>query len=145
MRNPTAALVVVLTLAVAPAAMAGDCPPVDPHRTPLQTFAARNAALAVGDVALAMCAYDEDAIVVMPGTVVRGRAAVTQAFLGFGALFGGAQPTVTSTTEADDVLLLTYTLTGPTLSITDGADTFVVRNGRFVRQTVHATLSPTKP
>lgn len=139
------AIPLLLLLGAAPRSEAHDtvCPHVDPNRTPQQTFDARNAALAAGDLTGAFCAYDEDAVVVMPGSVVRGRANVAAAFLGFGALFGGAQPTVTSTTQADDVLLVTYTLVGPTLTIADGADTFVVRHGRITRQAVHATLTPT--
>lgn len=137
----------LLAVLLAAPSLANDtrCPPVDPHRTPQQTFDARNAALAAGDSTAAFCTYAEDAVVVMPGTVVRGRANVQAAFLNFGALFGGAQPNVTSATEADDVLLITYTLTGPTLTIADGADTFVVVRGRIVSQTVHATLTPTTP
>jgi ketosteroid isomerase-like protein len=145
MRHALVVCVALVALTPNAEARCNRCPWVNPHRTPQQAFDARNAALAAGDLDAAFCAYDDDAVVMMPGSVVRGRENIQTAFLAFGSLFGGQFPTITSTTEADDVLLVTYTITGPTLSITDGADTFVVRRGRISRQVVHATLTPTLP
>ncbi|MBX5483466.1 MAG: nuclear transport factor 2 family protein [Myxococcaceae bacterium] len=119
------------------------CPWVNPLRSAEETLAARNAALAAGDLQGAMCAYAKDAVVIMPGSVIRGRDDITTSFASFAALFGGEMPTIVTQTSTYAALMITYTITGPMLSIPDGSDTFVVVAGRIVLQTVHATVVPT--
>lgn len=116
------------------------CPAGGRERTTQEVITDRLAAIAAGNLDLFFCSYDLDAVVLMPGSVITGRAQVRAGFLGLFALLGNTIPTVTSTTYARDVCLLTYTITTSFFSIPDGADTFVVRHGRIQTQTVHATL-----
>lgn len=139
---PTAAL--AQELESESSASSYSCPWVDPLRSVTEAFDARNAALAAGDLDLAMCAYAEDAKVILPGTILIGRAQIKAALASFGSMFGGAQPQITSSTATHSALLITYTITGPQVSIPDGSDTFVAALGRIRIQTVHATLAFTQ-
>ena len=124
------------------AALAKDkgCPKPDKKATAVEVLDARMQAFFAGDIDRLMRFYAEDAVVVLPGSVVRGRDAIRQAFLAFGSAFGGVMPTITSVTSADDVVLADPLLITPGPSIPDGADTFVIRDGEIGTQTVHGTL-----
>ena len=133
-------VVVAVGVLTASPALAWDCPQPDKQATAQQIFDARIAALQVGDLNTIACSYAEDAVVIFPGSVVTGRDAIMDAFIAFASTFGGAAPTITSTTMADNVLLVTYTLSTPNASIPDGSDTFIVRKGRIEYQVVHASI-----
>lgn len=106
-------------------------------------FEQRFQALIDGDMEALGCFYAPDVTVILPGSVVRGRAAVVEAFSQFGAIFGGAQPELTSVTADHFVVLATFSMIGETLSVPDGADTYVIVGGRIIYQTVHSTIVPT--
>jgi uncharacterized protein (TIGR02246 family) len=118
-----------------------ECPKLSKHRTAAEVFADRMAALNAGNLDLAFCYYAEDAVVVMPGSVVRGREAIKAAFVQFGSLFGGVLPAPSTVTVEGEVVLVTFSLFTPGASIPDGADTFVIRDGLIQAHTVHATLT----
>jgi ketosteroid isomerase-like protein len=117
-----------------------ECPKVSRKASAAEVFEARLAALNAGNLELAFCYYAEDAVVVMPGSVVQGREAIKAAFVQFGSLFGGVLPTPSSVTVGGDVVLATFSLAMPGVSIPDGADTFVIRDGLIQAQTVHASI-----
>lgn len=121
-------------------ANAPECPKADKQATPEQVFAARIEAMQRGDFQAIACSYAEDAVVIFPGTVIRGREAIMRAFADFAGVLGGAPPVVTSSTEAGNVLLITYEVHTPRVSIPDGSDTFVIEKGRITSQVVHASL-----
>ena len=81
----------------------------------------------------------------MPNKVVHGREQAKQAFLQFGAAVAGALPEHPTVTIEGDYVLATFSLKTPQASIPDGADTFVIRNGRIQAQLVHATVVPASP
>ena len=100
-----------------------------------------HAALATGNVHKAVaCNYAQNAKVVTAGGIFTGHAAIEAGLAGFGALFGGAFPTVLVDEATRDVVFIVYTLITPFASIPDGSDTFVVRDGLIRTQTVHATI-----
>jgi len=117
-----------------------ECPKVSKKATTAEVFEARMAALGAGNLDLAFCYYAEDAVVVMPGSVVKGREAIKAAFVQFGSLFGGALPAPSTLTIEGEVALVTFSMVTPGVSVPDGADTFVIRDGLIRAQTVHATL-----
>jgi hypothetical protein len=122
-----------------------ECPKLSKNLTTLEVFNARQAAINAGNIDLAFCYYDENAVVVMPNAVVRGREAIKQAFLQFGSLFGGAFPEPSSVTVEGETLMVTFSLETADFSIPDGADVFIVRSGRIQTQVVHDTIVPTAP
>ena len=117
------------------------CPAGAARNSPEQVMQERLAAIAAGDMELFFCSYAVDATVVMPGSVVKGRRAVMDQFNALFGLLGGQIPQVTSLTFADGVALLTWFISTPFVSVADGADTFIIKNGKIQYQTVHATLS----
>ena len=121
------------------------CPKMSKHRTAAEVFADRMAALNAGNMDLAFCYYAEDAVVVMPGSVVQGREAIKAAFIQFGSLFGGVIPAPSTVTVEGDVVLVTFSLVTPGASIPDGADTFVIRDGLIRAHTVHASVTFSAP
>jgi ketosteroid isomerase-like protein len=117
-----------------------ECPKLSKKLSTAEVFEGRMAALREGNLDLAFCYYAEDAVVVMPGSVIRGREQVKAGFVSFGALFGGQLPQLSSLTVEGDVVLVTFSITGDIASIEDGADTFIIRDGRIQSQTVHASI-----
>jgi ketosteroid isomerase-like protein len=117
-----------------------ECPKLSRKLSTAEVFEGRMAALQEGNLDLAFCYYAEDAVVVMPGSVIRGREQIKAGFVSFGSLFGGQLPQLSSLTVEGDVVLVTFSITGASASIEDGADTFVIRDGRIQTQTVHASI-----
>lgn len=116
------------------------CPFPNFFATPQQVIATRIAALQVGNIDGVMCTYGLNATVIMAGSVVTGRPAIKTAFLSFFGLLGNTLPTFTSQTYSGPIALITYTIVSPSVTIADGADTFVIELGRIRYHTVSATL-----
>ena len=110
-----------LTLGGSALAQEYECPKADHKARPEQVFAARIDAMQRGDMQAIACSYAEDAVVIFPGSVVRGRTEIMKAFLAFASAFGGGPPNVTSITRSEDVLFVTYTLVTPGVSVPDGS------------------------
>lgn len=147
--NFSSRLMLVVVLLVSGSALAADkqdgsssfeCPKLSKKLTAEEVFAGRMEALKAGNLDLAFCYYAEDAVIVLPGSVVRGREQAKGAFANFGAAFGGIIPEPSTLTFAGEIALATFTLETPYASVQDGADTFVIRDGRIQAQTVHATI-----
>jgi hypothetical protein len=124
---------------VIPKLQAG-CPTSLLQRTAAQVWADHLDALQNGDLDRAMCDYAENAKVIMPGFIASGPAEIRAGFLGFAQLVGGMIPTITTVTIAHEIVMSTFNLFAPNVSIPDGSDTFVVRFGLIQYQTVHASL-----
>jgi uncharacterized protein (TIGR02246 family) len=140
--NGTALAVCALLLIGASAPTRADdvrdsvCPKHLHQRTVEQVLSAHLAAFPSGNAEMVACDYAADAIFIMPSTVVRGRDDIESAFAGFFALAGaGIQVSTISSTIADDVALLEYTVSSSHVTVSDGVDSFVVDNGLIVAQT----------
>ncbi|WNG46118.1 nuclear transport factor 2 family protein [Archangium minus] len=147
--NFSARLMFVMSLLVAGQSLASpkkdkdpafECPKLSKKLSAEEVFTGRMEALLDGDLDLAFCYYAEDAVIVLPGSVVQGREQARIAFMNFGSVFGGLIPHPSSVTIAGDVVLATFSLVTPHASVQDGADTFVIRDGRIQAQTVHASI-----
>ncbi|QRK05040.1 nuclear transport factor 2 family protein [Archangium violaceum] len=117
-----------------------ECPKLSKKLSAEEVFAGRMEALLAGNLDLAFCYYAEDAVIVLPGSVVQGREQVRIAFTNFGSVFGGVIPQPSSVTISGEIVLATFSLDTPHASVQDGADTFVIRDGRIQAQTVHASI-----
>jgi len=143
-----AAGVLAFAVAVSPSAQArpkSACPHDLKHRTPEGAIQEHVALLQAGDVEQALCGYARDAVVILPGQIARGRNEIRLGLEGFAALFGGAPPIVDTLTSSGPVVLLTFSVTGPELSIPNGSDTYIVEKGLIRYQTVHDVIVPTAP
>ncbi|MGC4119301.1 MAG: nuclear transport factor 2 family protein [Myxococcales bacterium] len=117
------------------------CPHGLKHRTPAQVWADRLAAMTVGDLDRVMCDYADDAVVMTPAGVARGKEQIRAGLEMMFTLLGGALPTVTTLNIANNVIFITFTVDTPIVSIVDGADTYVVEHGLIVAQTAHDPLT----
>ena len=140
----------ILFVTSAPAREAGarerrECPSGLSRRTPEEAIVEHLALLQAGNLEAALCDYAEDAVVILPGQVASGIDEIRVGLSGFAQLFGDAVPEVDSLTTVDAVVLLTFHVTGPDLSIPNGSDTYVVKKGHIHYQTVHDVLVPTAP
>jgi hypothetical protein len=120
------------------------CPRQLQHRSVEQVLQAHLAAFRGANAALLACDYARDATFIMPGTVVRGRDDIQATFAGFFQTAGLInQVSVASMTIEGEVVLMTYSVDSAHLLVAAGVDTFVVRHGRIVAQTVYlGGLSP---
>jgi SnoaL-like protein len=111
------------------------CPMQLQQRSPEQVLEAHLAAFRSGNVALIVCDYAKDAIVMLPGTVVQGLDEIESLFAGFlqaaGPILG---VTVTSLTSRDNAFLMTYSIDSAHIVVPNGVDTFVIEKGRIVLQ-----------
>lgn len=121
------------------------CPAQLKHRTPAEVLADHRAALAAKDWHAVGCNYAKDAIVISDMGVTQGRENIVADLQGFDQAFGGALPTVTMETVADDTALVLFELDLGFLLIPDGVDTYIIRKGKIFRQTAHGQVVFTGP
>lgn len=102
---------------------------------------ARNeAAFARGDLEGVVANYAEDAVLVRPGKVYRGRAEIRAMFAGVFAHFAGLTPQSNTMTVAGRLALLTWTATSPAGQVVQGVDSFVIENNQIVAQSYVGAL-----
>ncbi len=111
-------------------------------RTPQEIFEHHGRAVSAGDLDALVADYAEDAVVITAQGVVRGRPAIREAFTGMLGQIPDATLDVSTQVYADDVLLVEWSAVGSTARITEGADTFVFRDGEIRVQTVRYKLEP---
>lgn len=111
-------------------------------RTPKEIIDHHAVALADGDVAGVVSDYAEDARFITPDGVVAGRTALTEAFAGVLEQFPGFTLSVVNLVVDGDMVLLEWTADAKAHDITDGVDTFVIRDGLIQVQTARFTVRP---
>jgi hypothetical protein len=138
--------VVTIALIGAGAANAGDglCPPQHKNRTPEQVLEDHRAWLAQGDVDRdVQCNYARDAVVVSDMGVDEGRDAIRLSLLGLVQFFGGAVPAVhsevvvTVMNDRTHLAKVLFSVETPCISVPDGIDTYVIKNGQIHAQAAH--------
>jgi hypothetical protein len=135
-----AALGIGLTSKPAAAEDHAKCPHGPRHRTAQQTIEQHLALMQAGKTEEALADYAKDAVVILPGQVIRGRDEIAKGLMGVGSLLGGAVPEVLSLTATDNLVMITFKAMGVPCTIPDGSDTYVVEKGQIVAQTVHDTF-----
>jgi hypothetical protein len=143
-------LVSILCMGSAPAREAGaaaqrGCPAGLRHRAPTEVIEEHVALLQAGNLEGALCDFAADAVVILPGQIASGIDEIRSGLSGFAQLFGDAVPEIDSLTSVDSVVLLTFHVIGPSLSIPNGSDTYIVKKGLIRYQTVHDVIVPTLP
>nr|WSZ94259.1 nuclear transport factor 2 family protein [Streptomyces sp. NBC_00857] len=108
-------------------------------RTPQEIFEDHGRRLGTGDLDLISGNYAQDAVLITPDGILRGREGVKQ---GIGRLLADLPDADWSLKPqfADGVLFLEWSAVGPTARVDDGVDTFVFRGGVIQAQTVRYTL-----
>jgi ketosteroid isomerase-like protein len=112
-------------------------------RTPQEVFAHHAQALGAGDLDEIVADYSDDAILVTPAGVLRGKAGAREMFTGLLADLPQASWDLKTQLYEDDVLFLEWAAVSAGARADDGIDTFVFRDGEIRVQTVRYTLQPT--
>lgn len=112
-------------------------------RTPQEVFGHHGEVLVAGDLEGIVSDYSDDAIIISPDGVLRGKDGVRQAFEKLLGDLPSAKWELLSTHFADDILLLEWKATSEKTKAEDGIDTFVFRDGLIRVQTLRYTLTPT--
>jgi uncharacterized protein (TIGR02246 family) len=84
--------------------------------------------------------YAEDAVLVRPGKVYRGRTEIRAMFAEVFAHFAGLTPQSNSITVAGRLALLTWTATSTGGRLVQGVDSFVIENDQIVLQSYVGAL-----
>jgi hypothetical protein len=112
-------------------------------RTPQEVFEHHGAVLAAEDLDGIVSDYADDAIIVTPAGVLRGKDGVRQTFEKLLGDLPNAKWDLVTTHFADDILFLEWKAAGEKAKADDGIDTFVFRDGLIRVQTVRYTVTPT--
>ncbi|HEX6871218.1 MAG TPA: nuclear transport factor 2 family protein [Micromonosporaceae bacterium] len=84
--------------------------------------------------------YADDAVLLTPNGVTRGKDGIRKVFTALFADLPRANWRLVTQTFADDVLLLEWSAEAESRRVEDGIDTFVFREGLIRAQTVRYTL-----
>ena len=112
-------------------------------RTPQEVFQHHGEALVAGDLDGIVSDYSDDAIVISPDGVLRGKDGVRQAFVKLLGDLPSAEWELLTTHFEEDILLLEWKATSAKTKAEDGIDTFVFRDGMIRVQTLRYTLTRT--
>src|SRR5258708_3685386 len=109
-------------------------------RTPQEVFAHHGQAFGAADLDEIVADFADDAVVITPAGVNRGKDGVREAFTQLFADLPNAAWDLKTQIYEDDVLLLEWAADAAESRADDGVDTFVFRDGLIHAETVHYTL-----
>jgi hypothetical protein len=111
-------------------------------RTPEEVFAHHGKALAAGDLDEIVVDYADDAVLITPAGVSRGRDGIRNAFAKLLNDLPNAAWDLKNQIFDGDVLFLEWAADSSANRVDDGVDTFVFRDGMIWAQTVRYTARP---
>ncbi|MGB6938626.1 MAG: nuclear transport factor 2 family protein [Xanthobacteraceae bacterium] len=109
-------------------------------RTPQQIFQHHAEALGAEDIDDIAADYSDDAFLMTPAEVQRGKAGIRHAFAKLLADIPQAKWNLKTQLYENDILLLEWTADSAKAEINDGIDTFVFKDGFTRANTVRYTL-----
>jgi hypothetical protein len=142
-RSTAGLLLAALALCGAPDALAKkECSNDLKDRSAAQVMAAHRAAIAAQDWQAVGCDYAQDAVVIHDQGVTVGRDAIVNDLRMISGLFAGINPTVHQEVIAPilkdkDMVRLLWSISTQCMDIEDGADTYIVGDGKIHAQTAH--------
>lgn len=137
------ATVFVLALIVEGCAPSVKAPVIDEAVT-RQVFDHHVQTFQANDLEGVMADYTEESVLITPDKTYTGLAEIRENFVAaFGALPNpGTTMTVTKTVINKDVAYFVWTATTPTLNFRYATDTFIVQDGKIIRQTYAGDVLP---
>jgi ketosteroid isomerase-like protein len=112
------------------------------RRTPEQIFTHHVQALGAEDLTGTVLDYAENACIITPDGVMRGKDAVRNFFAGVFQAIPKAQWSLKTTTYEENVLFLEWAADSTKARVSDGVDTFIFKDGLIYIQTVRCTIVP---
>ncbi|MEB3982896.1 nuclear transport factor 2 family protein [Mycobacterium sp. 663a-19] len=111
-------------------------------RTPQEVFAHHGKALAAGDLDEIVADYADDAVLITPAGVARGKHGAREVFAQLLDKLPDAAWDLKTRIFGGDVLFLEWAADSALNRVDDGVDTFVFRDGMIWAQTLHHTPQP---
>ena len=109
-------------------------------RTPEEVFGHHAQALGAGDLDEIVADYADDAVVITPAGVIRGKDGVRAVFTQLLSDVSNASWDLKTQIYEGDVLFLEWVADSASTRVDDGVDTFVFRDGLIRVQTVRYSL-----
>lgn len=113
-------------------------------RTPEEVFGHHAQALGAEDLDEIVADYSDDAVIITPAGVQRGKDGVRQTFVKLLADLPKASWDIKTAIYEADAMLLEWGAEGGGNRVEDGIDTFIFRDGLIRIQTVRYTLQPAR-
>lgn len=108
-----------------------------------QTLDSHLQAFARGDIEAIMADYAEDAVFYTPDTVLRGKAQIRPLFTELLKNFPPGSDTEVKRRVVDgELVYIVWSGASPSMRIPFATDTFIIRDGKIVRQTFAAQVEP---
>jgi uncharacterized protein (TIGR02246 family) len=111
-------------------------------RTPQEVFQHHAQALGAGDLDEILADYADDAVLITPAGVLRGKDGIRAAFTQVISDIPDAAWDLKTQIYEDDVLFLEWAADAAKNRVEDGIDTFIFRDGLIRLQTVRYSLQP---
>ena len=115
---------------------------MDANRSPQEVFAHHAEALGAEDLDGIVADYSDDAVIITPSRVLRGREGVRENFVQLLGEVPQASWDIKNTVYEGDAMLLEWGAEGGGNRIDDGVDTFIFRDGMIRLQTIRHTVRP---
>jgi len=112
-------------------------------RTPQEIFEHHAGALIAGDLEGIVADYDDDALFITPGGVLRGKDGVRQGFTKLLGDLPNAVWDVPTQVFEGDILFIEWSAVSEKTRVDDGVDTFVFTDEGIRVQTVRCTVQQT--
>jgi ketosteroid isomerase-like protein len=112
-------------------------------RTPQEVFQHHAEVLGAGDLDGILSDYSDEAVLITPAGVLRGKDEIRGAFAQILKDVPDAEWELPTMTFEGDVLFLEWKATAANSKVEDGIDTFIFRDGEIVLQTVRYTVKST--
>lgn len=98
-------------------------------------------AFAKANIDEVMSDFAEDAIYITTNKVIRGKENIKELYDNhFKSLDKDAASTIVSQTVEGEIVFFEWAFESPTIKIADGVDTFIIRDGFIVAQTMRSTV-----
>jgi predicted SnoaL-like aldol condensation-catalyzing enzyme len=110
-------------------------------RTPEEVFTHHAQALGAENLDATLLDYADNACIILPSGVLRGKEAIGNFFAGVFQALPKAQWNLKTIYEGN-VLFLEWTADSAPASVSDGVDTFIFQDGLIQVQTVRCTVVP---
>ena len=111
-------------------------------RSPQEAFDHHAQALGAEDIDEIVADYSDDAVIITPAGVKRGKEGVRENFVRLLGDLPQASWDIKTTVYEGDAMLLEWGAVGGGNRVDDGVDTFVFRDGLIRLQTIRHTLRP---
>ena len=110
-------------------------------RTTKEVWEHHCVAFANADIDAVISDFAEDAFYITTNKIIRGKEQIRELYDShFKSLEKNSKSVIVSETMEGEIVFFEWTFESPTIRITDGVDTFIIKDGLIVAQTMRSTV-----